>query len=77
MERDKVRRILDLMAELGVVRITYDPCVLDPIVEIWSRTGRTMDDRHREFWRPSRGEIEYYAREYDKCFGTAPRSDEK
>lgn len=79
MQRETLKKILDLMAKEGIIRITYDPCSRDSsnAVEIWSRHSREfIDGRDLEYWRPSREEIEYYASEYDKCFGTAPRSDE-
>lgn len=77
MQREQLKLIMDMMAKHGIIRITYDPCALDHTVEIWSRHGKGMDDRDLEFWRPSKEEVEYYAHEYDKCFGTAPRSDEE
>lgn len=79
MQRDNLKKILDMMAKEGVIRITYDPYNPDPsnAVEVWSRHSKQLiDGRDLEYWRPSREETEYYAREYDKCFGTAPRSDE-
>jgi hypothetical protein len=76
MQRENLKKILEMMVKEGVIRITCSP---DPsnAVEIWSRHScELIDGRDLEYWHPSREEIEYYAKEYDKCFGTAPRSDE-
>ena len=78
MQREVIKQLLDIMAKNGIIRITYDPTAApNPATEIWTRHARGIDGRDLEYWRPSREEIEYYASEYDKCFGTAPRSDEE
>lgn len=75
----EIKLLLSKMAELGIIRITMDP--IEPLfssqhVEIWSRTNRGRGDRVLESLILTREEKEFYASEYDKCFGTAPRSDE-
>jgi len=76
MNREQLKTILDMMAQQGIIRITHDPFQPDPAVEIWSRHATGIDGRDLEYWRPSKEETEYYASEYNKCFGTAPRSDD-
>lgn len=77
MQREVIKKILDMMAKEGIIRITHDPYAPDPAVEIWSRHDSTFDGRDLEYWRPSHEETKYYASEFDKCFDIAPRSDEK
>lgn len=67
---NQVKNILDIMAKYGVTQIKYDPAGgYEYLVEI---RYRDIEDQHLL----TREEKEYYAHEYDKCFGTAPRSDE-
>ena len=74
---NQIRNILDLMAKYGIIRITFDPTVgHGSQIEVWQRTGLGMDGRIRDDHLLTRKEKEYYASEYDKCFSTAPRSDE-
>jgi hypothetical protein len=74
---NQIRNILDLMAKYGIIRITFDPTVgHGSHVEIWQRTKPGMDGRIKGDLLLTYVEREYFAQEYDKCFGTTPRSDE-
>ncbi len=74
---NQIKKILDLMAKYGIIRVTFDPTVgHGSHVEYWQRTTPGMDGRIKDDLLLTRKEKEYYANEYDKCFGTAPRSDE-
>lgn len=67
---NRVKDILDIMAKHGVTQISYDPSSgYDLLVGI--RYRDIEDDILL-----TKEERAYYAREYDKCFGTAERSDE-
>lgn len=69
----QIKVIIDLMAKYGIIRVTYDPHMSDSSVEYWQRT--IADGPIKDDLLLTREEKEYYASEYDKCFGTAPRSD--
>lgn len=74
----QIKNILDLMAKYGIIRITYDPTAVgyEYQVEVWQRTAPGIDGRVKDDFLLTREEKEYFASEYDKCFGTTPRSDE-
>jgi hypothetical protein len=76
----RIKKLLEEMTGLGIIRVTYDPDSFrgpgSHSVEIWSRAGHESKDRVVENLLLTREEKEFYASEYDKCFGTAPRSDD-
>lgn len=73
---EEVQEILKLMAKHGIIRITYDVCSPNADAEVWTVTSCKPIDRSVVTHIPTKEEREFYASEYDKCFGTAPRSDE-
>lgn len=72
----QIKNILDLMAKYGIIRVTFDPNTSGSSVEYWQLTGPGLDGRVKDDLLLTREEKEYYESEYDKCFDTAPRSDE-
>lgn len=77
MQREQLKLIMDMMSKHGIIRITYDVTCKSPELEIWTVSSFDSETRLKQIEPLTKADKEYFVHEYDKCFGTAPRSDEK
>lgn len=70
MQPEVVKRLLDAMAVHGIIRITFDPFVPNPELEIWTRSSsaNSLKNLRKGIIPLNNAEVEYFSHEYKRNF---------